>query len=77
MKTPLLIGTSYSLWVSRRRATSSAHRPEAQRAAHRTSARSPENSPATMTPGITVPVGMAASASAEIKSIDIKIFGMD
>ena len=44
MKTPVLIGTSYLLLVSSRRATSSAQWPEAQRAAHRMSARSPVNS---------------------------------
>ena len=50
MNTPLAIGTSYGLRVSRRRATSSAQCPEAQRAAHLTSARSPEKSPLTITP---------------------------
>src|SRR5579863_6369141 len=58
MKTPVLIGTSNWLCVSSRRATSSDQCPDAHRPAHRTSARSPENSPDMMTPGTTVPTGI-------------------
>src|SRR5262245_18530741 len=54
MKTPLAIATSSALPVSSRRTTSSDQRPEAQRAAQRMSARSPESSPARITPGMTV-----------------------